>query len=102
MPAVADGTIELIVLGDPFALRDSVIEGLAVTLSAFDRLDSDNLPDAEDYPEDQYASTLPLVDLKPAQLAVEREALRQGLANLAAAAAEDEVGNDAPTSLDPV
>ena len=34
--------VELIVLGDPFALRDSVLEGLSATLSSFDQLAADN------------------------------------------------------------
>ena len=90
--AVADGgSVDLIVLGDPFALRDGVIEGLAGTLNAFDTLGSDHRP-ADGLADDQYTSTLPLVDLTPAQLAGERGALGTGLVDLADAATEDESG----------
>ncbi len=88
------GPVEMIVLGDPFALRNSIVEGLSATLASFDRLDGDNRaadgPGGTNLPEDQYTSTLPLVDLKPNQLAIERAALTTGLTNLAKAAAEDE------------
>ena len=82
----------VVVLGDPFALRDSVIEGLASSLSEFDRIDSDNITESPALPADQYTSTLPLVGLTPAQLAVERDALRTGLQALDKAATEDEQG----------
>ena len=91
---LAAGPVEMIVLGDPFALRNSIVEGLSATLAAFDRIDGDNRatdgPGGTNLPEDQYTSTLPLVDLKPTQLAIERAALTTGLTNLAKAAAEDE------------
>ena len=93
--------VQVIVLGDPFALRDSIIEGLATTLAEFDRLVQDNVVEAPVLEFDQYASTLPLVDLTPSQLAVEREALRQGLAAMDLAATADEnaeSGNDTPVS----
>lgn len=89
----ADGaTVDAIVLGNPYVMRDAVIEGLASTLARFDQLAGDNLTGADDLPADQYASTLPLVDLKPAQLAVERETLRTGIGGLSQAAAADEGG----------
>ncbi len=82
--------IDLIVAGDPFALRDGVIEGLSASLNTFDRLDADHVADS--VPNDQYTSTLPLVDLTPSQLATERTDLATGLAKLSAAADEDETG----------
>ena len=91
--AWADGDeARVVVLGDPFALRDSVIEGLASSLAQFDRIDGDNVTESPAVPADQYTSTLPLVGLTPAQLAVERDALRSGLAALDKAATEDEQG----------
>ncbi|SDD29799.1 calcium-binding protein [Nocardioides lianchengensis] len=96
--AWADGaTVDAIVLGNPYVMRDSVIEGLASTLSKFDQLAGDNLTGADDQPADQYASTLPLVDLKPAQLAVERDTLRAGIGGLTQAAAADEGGTGGAT-----
>ncbi|RYC14574.1 hypothetical protein [Nocardioides zhouii] len=95
-PAFTDGQpVNAIVLGDPFAMRDSVIEGLATTLAGFDRLAGDNVTETPSLDFDQYTSTLPLVDLTPAQLAVEREALSQGIAAFARSATEDEVGTAA-------
>ncbi|MDO9455448.1 calcium-binding protein [Nocardioides sp.] len=92
----ADGqAVQVIVLGDAFALRDSVIEGLASSLADFDRLTGDNVTESPAVPFDQYSSTLPLVDLTPSQLAVEREALRQGIAAMDQAATEDEQGTSA-------
>ena len=45
-PAFTAGqAVDAIVLGDPFAMRDSVIEGLATTLAGFDRLAGDNVTD---------------------------------------------------------
>ena len=42
--ALTDGDeARVVVLGDPFALRDSVIEGLASSLAQFDRIDADNV-----------------------------------------------------------
>ncbi|HET6627194.1 MAG TPA: hypothetical protein VFG63_12470 [Nocardioidaceae bacterium] len=90
--AFADGdTVDLIVLGDPFALRDGIIEGLTGSLNAFERLAGDNRP-RDGFHDDQYTSTLPLVDLTPAQLAEERTTLADGLAGLTDAATEDESG----------
>jgi hypothetical protein len=93
--ALGNGPVQLIVLGDPFAMRDSVIEGFSAALSSFDRIEGDNRsddgPGGGNLPDDQYTSTLPLVDLTPAQLAVEREGIRAGLAALDEAAAEDEI-----------
>ncbi|MFC5010397.1 beta strand repeat-containing protein [Nocardioides plantarum] len=87
--ALVDGQrVEAIVLGDPFALRDSVIDGLATTLSELEKLGADNVADG--LAADQYTSSLPLVDLTPAQLAVERDALQQGLKGLADTATADE------------
>ena len=87
--AFDDGeSVDLIVLGDPFALRDGIIEGLSGVLNRFETLDTDNA----DAPDDQYTSTLPLVDLTPAQLATERTELRTGVGKLADAATEDEGG----------
>ena len=98
-PYVDGDPVQVIVLGDPFALRDSVIEGLSTTLTEFDRLTGDNVTESPaPLAFDQYASTLPLVDLTPAQLAVEREALREGLAAISTAATADERGS----SLTPV
>ena len=95
-PTFTDGQpFNAIVLGDPFAMRDSVIEGLATTLAGFDRLTGDNVTETPALVFDQYTSTLPLVDLTPAQLAVEREALRQGIAAFDRSATEDEVGSAA-------
>lgn len=91
-PWADDQSVQLIVLGDPFALRDSVIEGLSTALTDFDRITADNVTESPAVTSDQYTSTLPLVDLKPAQLAVEREALRQGLAAIDEAATADEQG----------
>ena len=82
----------VVVLGDPFALRNSVIEGLASSLAEFDRIDGDNVTESPALAADQYTSTLPLVGLTPAQLAVERDALRTGLQALDKAATEDEQG----------
>ncbi len=100
-PVEADQTVQLIVLGDPFALRNSVIDGLTTTLTEFDQLDSDNTTVGQpgDLTFDQYTSSLPLVDLLPAQLAVERGALREGLAAIAQAATEDERGNAGGTPV---
>ena len=88
------------VLGDPFALRNSVIEGLASSLAEFDRIDSDNVTESPALAADQYTSTLPLVGLTPAQLAVERDALRTGLQALDKAATEDEQGRVGDAGLD--
>lgn len=94
-----DQTVRVIVLGDPFALRNSVIEGLSTALAGFDRLTGDNVTESPAVASDQYTATLPLVDLTPAQLAVEREALRQGLGAIAQAATDDEQGSsDTPVS----
>ena len=82
--------IDLIVLGDPFALRDGIVEGFSSALNMFERLDSDNIEDGLE--DDQYTSTLPLVDLTPVQLATERAELRTGLAKLVDAATQDEGG----------
>lgn len=96
----AGDTVELIVLGDPFALRDGIIDGLATSLNQFQRLDGDNVEDHSiENPAvaglavpDQYTSTLPLVDLRPAQLALERDDLADGLAAMVAQAQDDETG----------
>lgn len=85
-------TVDTIVLGNPYVMRDAVIGGLSSTLARFDQLAEDNLTGGDDLPADQYASTLPLIDLKPAQLAVERDTLRTGIAGLNQAAAADEGG----------
>ena len=96
VPAFTAGqAVDAIVLGDPFAMRDSVIEGLATTLAGFDRLAGDNRTESPILDFDQYTSALPLVDLTPAQLAVERDALRQGIAAIDQAATEDEQGGAA-------
>ena len=90
-PLVADGqSVDLVVLGDPFALRDGIIEGLSGALNAFDRLDDDHRTGPSAPADDQYTSTLPLVALTPAQLATERASLHTGMANLAADASKDE------------
>lgn len=91
--------VSSIVMGDPFALRNSVIEGLSSTLAELNRLDADNVDESTPLQYDQYSSTLPLVDLTPAQLAVERDALQQGLQAIDAAATADEQGSsDTPVS----
>ncbi|GAA2114818.1 hypothetical protein GCM10009843_03560 [Nocardioides bigeumensis] len=93
--AFGDGDrVRLIVLGDPFALRDGILEGFSSALNSFERLDSDNVDDS--LTDDQYASTLPLVDLTPAQLASERASLREALVALADAATQDEGGTGGP------
>ena len=90
-PVLSDGqALEMIVVGDPFVVRDSVIEGLSRTLGRFDQLGDDGIIDA--VVDDQYTSTLPLAALTPAQLSTEREDLRSGLAKMVRAAAEDERG----------
>ena len=64
-PVLTDGqAVEMIVLGDPFALRDSVIEGLSSTLNQFDQLAGDNVT-GDGLADDQYTSTLPLADADP-------------------------------------
>ena len=98
--AFADGErVRLIVLGDPFALRDGILEGFSSALNAFERLDSDNIADG--LADDQYAATLPLVDLTPAQLAGERASLREALGAFTDAATQDEGGTGGP-NLPPV
>ena len=86
----AGSGVDLIAAGDPFALRDGVIEGLAQQVSAFDALDRDNVTDA--LSDDQYLSTLPLVDLTPAQAATERTGLATLVSGLSAAADKDSAG----------
>ncbi len=97
--AYGDGdAVDAIVLGDPFALRDSVIEGLSTALASFGRIDGDHVNDG--LTDDQYNSTLPLVDLRPAQLAFERDGLTTGLAKMSKAATEDEqVDRHRPANL---
>ncbi|MGK2876297.1 MAG: hypothetical protein ACSLEW_11765 [Nocardioides sp.] len=84
--------VRAVVLGAPYAMRDSVIEGLASGLATFTQLDGDNVSGPGEPEADQYNSSLPMVDLLPSQLAVERDALSQGLAAIDQAAAADEKG----------
>ncbi|MCH7659019.1 MAG: hypothetical protein IH933_00010, partial [Euryarchaeota archaeon] len=81
--------VNFIVLGDPFSLRDNIIEGLARTLNDFEWLTEDHIGG---FDVDQYTSTLPLFDLRPDQMAPERVDLANGIAKMIAAAAEDETG----------
>ncbi|HYH34661.1 MAG TPA: calcium-binding protein [Nocardioides sp.] len=95
-PVLADQqAVQMIVLGDPFALRDSVLEGFASTLNQFDQLAGDNVT-GDGLADDQYTSTLPLAALTPAQLAGERDDLRAGLGRMVRAAAEDEQSGGGP------
>ncbi|GAA4668492.1 calcium-binding protein [Nocardioides nanhaiensis] len=90
-PIWADGEqVQAVVDGDPYAVRDSVVEGFASALSRLDRQADDGLTGQRALDADQLTTSLPLVDLVPAQLSTEREALRQGVAALDAAATEDE------------
>lgn len=90
-PVWADGEqVQAVVDGDPYAVRDAVVEGLAAALSRLDRQADDGLGGPGAPAADQLTTSLPLVDLVPAQLSTEREALRQGVAALDQAATEDE------------
>jgi len=88
--AFTDGqVVDLVVLGDPFAMRDGVIDGLTSALGQFDALDGDHRATPKPA-ADQYRSTLPLVDITPAQASYALDDLRTGLGNLTASAARDQ------------
>ena len=90
-PIWADGEqVQAVVDGDPYAVRDAVVEGFASALARLDGQADDGLTGPTAPPADQLTTSLPLVDLTPTQLALEREALRQGVSSLAEAATEDE------------